>query len=197
MSETYSHKAVREATLAKLREVIRDAFLEGRDDEATAILQSEDYRLLQNGELRRKAILGIRSMNIPPGTGSSAAFISVRPQIAFTAKRFMVVRSCSWAFVILDFRVGTHSMFLTGGSETHAGLFASNIPSDLTPEIRRSLETNTPTEILLNDPILYTCGLEIDFDRCEVGQDLSVLVENTSLEPQTFFGAYLGVRHDH
>lgn len=98
--------------------IIRDAFLEGRDVEAVKMLRDLDPTGIRK-------VLGCRT-NVPVPAGC-AVQVTTRPQMPFTANRFVVSVSCASSFLISEIRVGMRSMFVQAG-EIDADLFSADAP---------------------------------------------------------------------
>lgn len=193
-------KIVRRAAFEELTKVIRDAFLEGRDNEAMRILDSQEYRALKNTEhVGRRTFVGINSHH--PLTPRAVGTLIIRPQVqGFKVDRVVVSPSCAESFTVVDLRVGNRSQLIQS-SEIAGNILGISpsldwvvtIPPDSPPAFvdehgrtipSISVDITTQGELALGQPI--------DFDICETSQDLVIIVHNIDDVPRMFRGAFLG-----
>ena len=148
-------------------EVIRDAFLEGKDPKAVVLLLESLINLIEpeieiDNESHPENYIGITS----PGLilEDELYWIVSRPQsIAFRPNRFVVASSIASSFIITSIRVGNVSQGL------------SNVP--ISAELFSSSRRRFP---------------RIVFDTVQVAMDLSVEVRNISSSPTLFMGGFFG-----
>lgn len=165
----------------EIRKIIRDAFLEGRDDEAIRMLKSDEYR----ESLGPRSIIGVNSSGVIYA-GRSAMAVARPQRNPFKPYRFAVDSGISDSFVISDIRIGNNSVFLT----------AADISADFF-----KVKLNQDFEIILKDEAILvrmnnaaeeSFGVAIDCPTCQISQDLVAMVVNISDTSQTFRGAFLG-----
>lgn len=94
------------------REIIRDAFLEGKDVYAITLLIDE-LELCYPDSITRRTLVPIRSGNMI--NGGAMAQITARAQIPFRPWYFQISDTCDKHFDIYDIRIGNMSEFATPG----------------------------------------------------------------------------------
>lgn len=189
---------IRGAAFAELQRVIRDAFLEGRDQDAMRILDSQEYRTLKTAEdVNTRTLVGINSY----GMVAAGAYVTItaRPQTsAFRVTKVLVSPSCAAYFTINDLRVGNRSQLPTSG-DVAADLFA------IAPSLEWTVAGDSPNPKIADldgREISYSIsitaqgelaiGQEMNFETCFPSQDLVLMATNISGRAAQFRGAFVG-----
>ena len=171
---------VRSALAADDRmQVIRDAFLEGRDHEAVHTIRQLDptvklWHLL------------------PCSTGvpilpTQSAQITARPQSGpFAPRHLLVSRNCS-SFLINDIRVNNGSEFLQAG----------DVPADVFVVDAPSLEAQFEEEqgwftVKIDRTGSSLLGVRLDIAEVQKSGDLVLVVTNVGVDARPFSAAWLG-----
>lgn len=159
-------------------EMIRDAFLEGRDHEAVKMLRDLDPAK------PRMFLPASTPMEILP---TQSAQIMARPQVGpFRILRLLVSRSCAGSFDINDIVVGTRSQFAQSG-DVPADAFEVDGPEldavfDEVGERQVSLAV-TEKEARFGIPIDLTVDTAVD---------VRLVVTNVGDQPLRFRAAWVG-----
>jgi hypothetical protein len=172
--------------------VIRDAFLEGRDHEAVALLRELDQNQIWT-------VLPICSgMQILP---FQVAQITARPQLPFRGKRVVIARR-SRDFIVNDIRCGRNSMTVQSG-DLAGDMFEADVPEGLTmnPIDREEAgDWDGPAfEVKINGKLVDRLGMPLDLPLCMPGNDITLTVTYDGLleSGERFFGCILGYKEHH
>ncbi len=158
--------------------IIRDAFLEGRDVEAVKMLRDLD-------PIGLRKVLAVNSdqVEIPSQTHAQ---VTARPQIPFTANRFVVAKSCASYFSIADISVRNRSMMPQAGS-IDAELFSADAPI-----FDGELDGDGFMTIKIGARIESRLGLAIDMPETSPGDLIVITIENFDGDPHRFSAVLLG-----
>lgn len=176
---------VRSALTADDRmQVIRDAFLEGRDHEAVHTIRQLDPTVKLWHLLPCSTNVGI----LP----TQSAQITARPQTGpFAPRHLLISRNCGAQFQINDIRVGNRSEFLQSG----------DVPADVFVVDAPSLEASFNKEegwftVTINRTGSDLLGVRLDIAEVQASQDLALIITNISDQTLPFSAAWLGeVKH--
>ena len=160
--------------------VIRDAFLEGRDHEAVAMLRDLD-------PVGTRALLPMSTSQLIPPT--ETAQITARPQVTpFKLTHLLVSRTCAGSFDIDEIRVGNRSQLVQAGS----------VPADIfevAPELEALMDgPDAVTRVVINQPAARVMHLSpfLDLGLVEAGMEIILYVTNLGVEPMRWRAAWLG-----
>lgn len=177
---------VRSALAADDRmQVIRDAFLEGRDHEAVHMIRQLDPAV----KLWHLLPCSTGDEQILP---TQSAQITARPQSGPFAPRYLLVsRNCGEHFMINDIRVANKSEFLQAG----------DVPADVFVVDAPLLEAHFEEEqgwftVKIDRTGSALLGVRLDIAEVQAHQDFQLIVTNISVDPRAFSAAWLGeVKH--
>lgn len=164
-------------------EVIRDAFLEGRDHDAVHMIRQLDPTVKLWHLLPCSTGVAILPMQ--------SAQITARPQSGPFAPRYLLVsRRCS-DFLINDIRVGSRSEFLQSG-DIPADVFVVDAPS-LEAQFE---EPDGWFTVKIDRTGSALLGVRLDIAEVQTAQDLVLIVTNVGVDERPFSAAWLGeVKH--
>jgi hypothetical protein len=176
---------VRSALAADDRmQVIRDAFLEGRDHEAVHLIRQLDPTV--------KLWYLLPCSSGVPILPTQSAQITARPQSGPFAPRYLLVsRNCGAQFQINDIRVSNRSEFLQTG-DVPADVFMVDAPS-LEALFNEEKGWFTVTIDRAGSALL---GVRLDIAEVQASHDLQLIITNISDQTLPFSAAWLGeVKH--